>query len=254
MDVITIENPLPDIAIVRINRPEALNALNTAVFQALKSFLEITALQNKYKAVILTGTGDKAFIAGADIREMQKMNADQMFQYSQLGQHVADVLETAPYLTLAAINGFALGGGLEMALACDFIYATKGAKMGMPEVSLGLIPGFGGIQRLQNIIGKRLAKELIMSGRSFYAEEAKEMGIVNHLSNRDQLLEDCINIAKKIVSNPFSAIMQVKRAINVGSQMKFDSALELERNMFSACSETQECKIALKNFLEKRKG
>lgn len=242
------------IGILRINRPEALNALNLAVLLELRSFLENTVRQEKLKAIILTGTGDKAFISGADIREMQKMNSTEISEFCRLGQHVADMLETAPYLTIAAINGYALGGGLEMALACDFIYANKNSKIGLPEVSLGLIPGFGGTQRLQSAVGIRMAKELIMSGKTISAEFGKEIGIINQLCEPEELISKSREIAEKVISHSFTAVMQAKRAINFGSQMKFESALELERNMFAACFETKERREAMTAFLEKSKG
>lgn len=253
MQYLTIEKH-NDLGILRINRPEALNALNTAVLQELRYFLEATALQDKYKAIILTGTGEKAFIAGADIKEMNKMNSKEIITFSQLGQNVSNILATAPYLTIAAVNGYALGAGLEMALACDFICASSQAKLGLPEVTLGLIPGFGGAQRMLRAIGMRMTKELLMSGKSINAEEAKELGLVNHVFDHENLLKKCIELANEITSKPFNAVLQGKRAINLGAEMKLESALELETNMFAACFETIERQTAMSAFLEKRKG
>lgn len=243
-----------EVGILRINRPQVLNALNSAVLEEMRVFLEITAREQKLKAVILTGTGNKAFIAGADIREMQGFDQKQMQLFCKLGQNVANILETAPYLTIAAVNGYALGGGLEMALACDFIYASQHANFGLPEVSLGLIPGFGGNQRLTRAAGTRVAKELIMSGRSFTADKAKEIGVINQICEPDALLQQSLDTAAEIIKNSFTAIIQAKRVINYSIEMSTTEAEELERNVCAACFDTNERRIAMKTFLNNRKG
>ena len=193
------EKHAADIGILRINRPDVHNALNLALLEEILNFLKIKALEENCKAVILTGAGEKSFIAGADIKEMNGFSSLQMLRFCELGQEVTFALETAPFLTIAAINGYALGGGLEMALACDFIYASNNAKMGSPEVKLGIIPGFGGTQRLSRAIGSRKAKELIMSGRTILPEEALEMAIVNKICPEETLLRECTNTAYEIV-------------------------------------------------------
>ncbi len=187
------------VGIFKINRPEVLNALNKKLLEEFLLFLDLIPRTQQIKALILTGEGEKAFIAGADIKEMQGMDFLQMKQFCELGQKVTLALENAPFLTVAAVNGYALGGGLEMALACDFIYASKTAKVGLPEVSLGIIPGFGGTQRLARAIGTRLAKEMIMSGKVISAEEAQKLGIINHLSEPQDLLKDCFQIIESIL-------------------------------------------------------
>lgn len=240
------------IAILKVNRPEALNVLNQETLSQILEFLTNTARKEGYKAVILAGEGKKAFIAGADIKEMQAMTHIQMLQFCELGQQVASALENSPFLTIAAVNGFALGGGLEMALACDFIYASKNAKMGLPEVKLGIIPGFGGTQRLSRAIGTRKAKELVMSGRMISAETALEMGIVNKVCEEDSLLEEVQQVAKEITQNSFLAIMQAKRAIDKGNSMGLTEALELEKNMCAVCFSTSERLEAMNAFLSKR--
>lgn len=238
-------------AILSINRPEVLNSLNFNVLEELKQFFEITIIEEQIRAVILTGSGDKAFIAGADVKEMSTMDHATMIQFIQLGQHVANLIETSPALVIAAVNGYALGGGLEMALASDFIYSSQNAKFGLPEVLLGLIPGFGGTQRLSQAIGSRKAKELTLSGKIVPAEEAKELGLVNEIYSSDQLLNACVDFAKTICTLSSTAIINAKKAINGGMTPKMDSGLELERNLFSACFETEESKKAINAFLLK---
>ncbi|KKL68762.1 hypothetical protein LCGC14_2121730 [marine sediment metagenome] len=164
--------------ILKVNRPEALNALNRAVLEELQRFLSSGVSSENIRALIFTGEG-KAFIAGADIKEMQALDGAGIGEFCELGQGVTNSLASLEMVTIAAVNGFALGGGLEMALACDFIYASTGAKLGQPEVTLGIIPGFGGTQRLSRAVGVRLAKELITTGRFLGAEEALRIGLVN---------------------------------------------------------------------------
>lgn len=241
-----------NIAVIKVNRPKVLNALNKDVLKEMQRFLEATALEKKVKAVILTGEGDKAFIAGADIKEMNSYNKHQILEFCQLGQNVANALETAPFLTIAAVNGFALGGGLEMALACDFIYASDKAVLGLPETTLGLIPGFGGSQRLSRAIGTRSAKELIMSGRKIDAKTAESLGIVNRVCSPPELLSQCKQTTQEILKNSFSAVIGAKNAINCGMQLGLTSALELERNIFLSCFETPERNAAMTKFLQKQ--
>lgn len=240
-----------DIGILSINRPEVLNALNLVIIEEMYEFLSRKFLEEKCKALILTGSGEKSFIAGADIKEMNELNTIEMLHFCELGQKVTLALERAPYLTIAAVNGYALGGGLEMALACDFIYASKSAKMGFPEVHLGIIPGFGGTQRLSRAIGTRKAKEMIMSGRTVLADEAFELGIVNKVCDEENLIKDCINIAYEITKNSFTAIRQAKQAIDCGAQMSLTEALELERNMCAVCFDTNERRVGITAFLDR---
>lgn len=240
------------IAILKINRPQVRNALNQATLKEMLHFLEKIALEKQLKVIILTGSGDKAFIAGADIKEMAGLTPTQMLQFSALGQNVANVLETAPFVTIAAVNGYTFGGGLEMALACDFIYASRTAQMGLPEVTLGLIPGFGGTQRLSDAVGSRVAKELMMTGKSLTAEEAKNIGIVNRICEPQNLITECLETAKSILKHSFSAVLGVKNAVNGGMQLGVLSALELEKNICAACFDTIERNNAMKAFLERK--
>jgi len=233
-------------AVLKVNRPQALNALNEETLTELLEFLEKESSRDQLRALILTGAGDKAFIAGADIKAMQHMSALQMLQFCRLGQRVGTLLETAPFLTIAAVNGYALGGGLEIALACDFMYCSRNAKLGFPEVTLGIIPGFGGTQRASRAVGTRHAKELIMSGKTITAEQALEIGMVNKLCENDQLIPNALETAASIVKHSKTAVIQAKNAIQTGYPLSMGDALELERNM---------CAVrlnAMAAFVEKR--
>ena len=235
-----------------VNRPQALNALNGEVIEELLNFLVHPSAHEGMQALILTGAGEKAFIAGADIKEMEKLNHLEMLKLCSLGQAVGNALENAPFPTIAAVNGYALGGGLEMALACDFIYCSTKAKLGLPEITLGLIPGFGGTQRLSRAVGTRRAKEMIMNGKPVDAQKAKEIGIVNEIFDPEDLLEACHRAAKEIIAYSPIALIQAKRAINHGYSLAMADALELEKNMFAVCFDTPERAKAMRQFIEKR--
>lgn len=238
------------IFILKINRPDVLNALNRATLLELLGFLKNPPAE--CKAIILTGAGEKAFIAGADIKEMGQMSPQDMLEFCNLGQHVADLLEKGPYLTIAAVNGYALGGGLEMALACDFIYASSTALLGLPEVKLGLIPGFGGTQRLSRRVGLSFAKELIMSGRKISAHEALHLRIINKMCDFPALLNDALAVAKEILSHSFEAVIQAKFAVNASSLFDVETGLELERNVCAVCFASDERKKAMDAFLKRK--
>lgn len=241
------------IGILEFNRPEVLNALSFGLLNELDQFLSRDLPQKNIRVLILTGSGEKAFIAGADIKEMQKMNHMEMLRFLDLGQRVSKFLEEMDKITIAAVNGYALGGGLEMALGCDFIYATNSAKLGLPEVSLGLIPGFGGTQRLCRTVGNRMAKELVMTGRMIDAQEALRIGLVNRLVDTpDELMEAAKNTANEINKNAFSAVTQAKRAINSGSSMAQNEALEMEKQCCTVCFATDDRLEGMTAFLEKR--
>ncbi|MBW8003539.1 MAG: 3-hydroxybutyryl-CoA dehydrogenase, partial [Planctomycetes bacterium] len=186
------------LGLLKINRPQALNALNRALLEELDRFLSTQITSENIRVLILTGEG-KAFIAGADIKEMQSFNESQIREFCNLGHRVARRLETLEQVTIAAVNGYALGGGLEMALACDFIYAASNARLGQPEVSLGVIPGFGGTQRLSRAVGTRKAKEMISTGQLLDAEESLRFGLVNKVVEPDRLLDEAMGAAEKII-------------------------------------------------------
>jgi enoyl-CoA hydratase len=239
------------VAVVKVNRPDVLNALSQAVLVELEDFLGDVASTGSIRAIILTGEGHKSFIAGADIREMQGLSLLEMLSFSHLGQRVASALEDGPFLTIAAINGFALGGGLEMALACDIIYASDSARFGFPEVTLGLIPGFGGTQRLSRSVGLHRAKEMILTGKSITSQQAFQMGLINRLCPADTLLEEALATAKLVSEYPETAIRQAKRAIVIGASLSITEALELESNMFSVCGGDPESAALLEAFINK---
>jgi enoyl-CoA hydratase len=241
------------IGILKINRPKALNALNRALLTELEGFLASGAKAEGIRALILTGEGEKAFVAGADIREMNALDTMGMLDFLALGQRVTCMLEEADMATIAAVNGFALGGGLELALACDFIYASSSAKLGCPEVGLGIIPGFGATQRLPRAVGGRMAKELIMSGRTLGADEAGRIGLVNKVVEPGKLLEECLGIAGKILGNGFDAVNQAKKVVNHGAAVPLKDGLVLERNAFTVCFNTPGRTEGMNAFLEKRK-
>ncbi len=235
-----------DIGILTINRPAKLNALNIQVHRELKDCLSKIS-HSSLKGLILIGEGEKAFIAGADIAEMKPMTTGEARAFSELGQQVTVLLENLPYPTIAAVNGFALGGGFEMAMSCDFIFATNNAVFGLPEVKLGLIPGFGGTQRLSKIVGERRAKEIMLSGRNVTAQEAKSLGIALELfDNKQALLEGCHNWFKLSLGNSPAAIAKAKRTMGRG--------LDSEAVAFGEIFQTPEMIEGTSAFLEKRKA
>lgn len=241
------------IGIISLNRPDQLNALNEKVLDELRLFLE-SAYKRKLKGLIFTGVGEKAFIAGADIKEMVGMGEQVAQDFSYKGQQVTLMLEELRFPVIAAVNGFALGGGFEMALACDFIFSTENAIFGLPEVSLGLIPGFGGTQRLAKIIGRNKAKELVYSAKKINAKEAKELGIVlNIYSNKDELMSACKTWINNTSTNSLNAIGAVKFVINRGIDLSNEEGLKYERSHFGKMFNSFDMKEGTSAFLEKRK-
>ncbi|MDI6708738.1 MAG: enoyl-CoA hydratase-related protein [Candidatus Thermoplasmatota archaeon] len=238
------------IGIITICRPP-MNALNTEVLLELKALLEEVEKSQLLKALIITGEGDKAFVAGADIKELKDKNAAQALEFAKIGQEVLDKIENLPMPVIAAVNGYALGGGTELALACDFVIASSNAKFGQPEVKLGIIPGFGGTQRLARLLNKNYAKHLIFTGETIDANEAYRIGLANKVVAQKELLNAAKELAAKIQSCRV-AISYAKEAINKGLEVPLEKGLELERNAFSKCFETQDSKEGLEAFLQKR--
>lgn len=242
-----------DLGILVINRPSKLNALNIQVLSELKVLLS-ELVQSPLKGLIVTGEGEKAFIAGADIAEMKPMSTGLAQDFSELGQQVTQLFEALPFPVVAAVNGFALGGGFEMALACDFIFATQNAVFGLPEVKLGLIPGFGATQRLHRVVGERRAKELTYSGRNVTAEEAKSLGIALDLfATKEELMQNVRQWFEVTFKNSSYAISRVKMAINEGHSMPMDAGLKVERREFSNIFQTPDMVEGTTAFIEKRK-
>ena len=242
-----------NICIVKINNPQALNALNTTVLSELDCAFSEIASDNSISAVILTGEG-KAFVAGADIAQMSTMNAAEGKAFGEKGAAVFRKIELLDKPVIAAINGFALGGGCELAMCCDIRIASAKAKMGQPEVGLGITPGFSGTQRLPRIVGMSVAKELIYTADVINAEEAYRIGLVNKVVEPEALMDSALAMAKKIAKKAPIAVKYSKEAINRGMQTDLDSAIAIEANLFGLCFSTEDQKEGMAAFLEKREA
>jgi enoyl-CoA hydratase len=240
------------VVIVTIDRPKALNALNLQTLEELYHCFSDLAKDEGTLVVILTGAGEKSFVAGADISHMQKLGVIEAGRFAQLGQKVLKAIEELPQPVIAAINGFALGGGCEIAISCDIRYASENAKFGQPEVNLGVIPGFGGTQRLPRLIGKGLANELLFSGGMIEATEAYRIGLVNKVFPQSELLEKCLVLAQTIASRGPLAVRLCKEAVNNGMEMDLSRACRYEADLFSICFASEEQKEGMLAFLEKR--
>ncbi len=251
MELVRIEYK-DSFAWIVIDRPKALNALNQQVLRELGEALDEVAGRDDVRCVLLTGGGAKAFVAGADIAEMGAMNEKQALEFTSLGHAVADKLADLAVPTIAVVAGFALGGGTEMALACDFIIAGENAIFGQPEVDLGVIPGFGGTQRLARRVGQARAAELIFTGRRIDAEEAQRIGLVVHIFSNETLKEEAEKIASRIGAKGPVAIRLAKRALRAGIETDLRRGNEIERWAFSQCFDTSDQKEGMAAFLEKR--
>jgi enoyl-CoA hydratase len=252
---ILIEKVEPGIAVVKINRPKALNALNGATLRELRlAFLAIAA-DESVRVLVLTGEGEKAFIAGADISEMKDLTPADGVLFSQLGHEVAKLLETMPKPAIAAVNGFALGGGTEMAIACDFIVASEKAVFGQPEVSLGIIPGFGGCFRLSRAVGLPRAKELIYSGRRVKADEALRIGLCSHVLPAEGFMPAVLEIAKGIAAQSASAIRKAKALmVEFSESQGLHQKIDGEAHAFGRLMGSFDQREGMGAFVEKRKA
>ncbi|KXZ40148.1 enoyl-CoA hydratase [Alkalithermobacter thermoalcaliphilus JW-YL-7 = DSM 7308] len=237
-----------NIGLLKINRPKHLNSLNKQTLKELDNLIDDLKKDDDLLVLIITGEGEKAFVAGADIKEMKDMTSIEALEFSKYGNEVFFKLETLNKVVIAAINGFCLGGGLELALACDIRISSKVSKFGQPEVNLGIIPGFGATQRLTNIIGISKAKQMIFTGDIIDASEALNLGIVNSIS--DDPLSDAIKIANKITSKGFKAIIQAKKAINLSYSKAL--LLDYESECFANCFSTKDQKEGMSAFIQKR--
>jgi enoyl-CoA hydratase len=237
---------------VTVDRPEALNALDQAVLTELRDRLAELAADGNVRAVVLTGAGDRAFIAGADIKEMSAMGVEEALAWGELGHEVGRLLETMPKPTIAAINGFALGGGCELALACDIRYAAATAKLGQPEVSIGIIPGWGGTQRLARTAGLGFAKELVYTGRMVDAEEAQARGLVNAVFAPELLMEQALELARALAAKSPLVLARAKDLTNRALQGELDSGLADEASAFAKLFASEDQKEGMAAFLEKR--
>ena len=240
-------------ATLTINRPEALNAFNEDVIEELEFVIEETIQDDKVGVIIITGAGEKSFIAGADIKAMQKMDQASALDFGEKGQLLTKMIENSPKPVIAAVNGFALGGGCEISLACHIRIASENAIFSQPEVSLGILPGWGGTQRLPRIIGYGLANEMIVSGKMVDAKEALRIGLVNHVVALTDLLDKCNEVASQILKNGPNAIAQSLKCINGSIGLDLESGLKMEVTRFSELFSTDETKEGLSAFVEKRK-
>lgn len=240
------------VGIITINRPKALNALNSQVLEELDATFSAVDL-NTIRCLILTGAGEKSFVAGADIAEMSTLTKAEGEAFGKKGNDVFRKIETFPIPVIAAVNGFALGGGCEISMSCDIRICSENAVFGQPEVGLGITPGFGGTQRLARVVGVGKAKEMIYSARNIKAEEAYRIGLVNNVYPIEELIPAAKKLASIIAANAPIAVRNCKKAINDGLQVDMDQAVVIEEKLFGGCFETEDQKAGMGNFLEKDK-
>ena len=241
------------IATVIINRPEVLNALNKDTISEIAAAVDELDADKKIKVAILTGEGDKAFIAGADIKQMAGMTSLEAKKFAELGHNMLFKIENSRIPFIAAINGYALGGGCEVLMTCDICIAAKSAKMGQPEINLGVHPGFGGTQRLPRLVGKMKAKELLLTGKNIDAEEACKIGLVNMVVDDDKLMDTANKLAGQIAGKSQIQTAFIKSLVNKGIDIDLNTACSLEISYFSSSFSTNDQKEGMKAFLEKRK-
>ncbi|MGL5053744.1 MAG: enoyl-CoA hydratase-related protein [Fusobacteriaceae bacterium] len=240
------------VCVVKINRPDFLNSLNEETYKEIHSCFMDLENNNTIDVIILTGEG-RSFVAGADISFMKNLTTKEAKEFGVLGTTAFNVVENMNKVVIGVINGFALGGGCELAMACDIRFASNHAKFGQPEVTLGITPGSGGTQRLPRLVGLAKAKELIYTGSIIEAEEAEKIGLVNKVIEHDNLMEYAFQIAKKISSNSKTAVQYSKEAINKGSQVDEATSMFIESSLFGLCFSTADQKEGMSAFLEKRK-
>ena len=240
------------VGVITINRPKALNALNSQVLEELDETFKAVDLETT-RALVLTGAGEKSFVAGADIGEMSTLTKAEGEAFGKKGNDVFRFIETFPIPVIAAINGFALGGGCEISMSCDIRICSDNAIFGQPEVGLGITPGFGGTQRLARIVGVGMAKQMIYSARNIKADEALRIGLVNAIYTQEELLPAAKKLAASIAANAPIAVRNCKKAINEGLEVDMDKAIVIEEKLFGDCFETEDQKAGMGNFLEKDK-
>jgi len=249
--IVEIEKP---IAIVTVNRPKVLNALNLETVGELGAAYAMLEANPDVRAIIMTGSGEKAFVAGADITEFRGKTAPEMIPFAKKGHDVARIMESMGKPIIAAVNGYALGGGCEMAMACDMRFAADTAKFGQPEILLGLIPGMGGTQRLSRLVGLGIARELVYGGEQITAQRAYEIGLVNRVFPAAQLLEETKKFALKLAAKPSHALKMAKLAMNYGYDLSLDNGLMVETQCFAQCWSHPDLEEGVSAFIDKRKA
>lgn len=241
------------VAILTLNRPTALNAMNRDLIEALAHALKELEDAPDVHAIILTGAGEKAFCAGADIAGMQDMAPHQAMEWGRRGQALGTLIENHPKLVIAAVNGYALGGGMELAMACDWVVASPNAKFGQPEVRIGVVPGFGGTQRLTRHAGRQVAKWMCTTGEQIDAETAHRLGIVLRIAPQDKLVDECVKMVAPVAANAPIAVRLVKELVHQGANIPLDAACALELDAFALTFSTKDQKEGMKAFVEKRR-
>ena len=239
------------VGVITINRPKALNALNSEVLDDLNAVFDGVD-QNEVRCLVLTGAGDKSFVAGADIGEMSTLTKEEGEAFGKKGNDLFRKIETFPLPVIAAVNGFALGGGNEIAMSCDFRICSDNAVFGQPETGLGITPGFGGTQRRARLVSPGYAKQLIYTARNIKADEAFRIGLVNQVTTQEELLPTCLKLANVIAGNAPIAVRNCKKAVNDGLQVNMDEAIVVEEKLFGDCFESYDQKEGMANFLRKK--
>ncbi len=241
------------VGVLTFNRPKALNALSAATLDEVADVIENVASNDSIRVLILTGAGDKAFVAGADINEFKGLNPLSARLFAEKGQGILFDIERLPKPVIACVNGFALGGGCEISMACDFIYASDKARFGQPEVNLGLIPGFGGTQRLSRLVGRAKAKELCMTGEMIDAQQGKELGLVAKVFPAEQLFDETMKVARALALKSAGVLRSVKRVVDGGFDLDLRNGCALEAEAFGVCFGSEDWHEGVSAFLEKRK-
>lgn len=249
---ITLATPEPGIHLLTINRPKSLNALNADTLDEIAAAVAQVGADTSARALLVTGAGEKAFVAGADISQMQNFDSVQAQAFSERGNRTFRAFEMLPVPAVALVNGYALGGGCELAMACDWIVASERAMFGQPEVNLGVVAGFGGTQRLTRLVGRAMAMDLLVTGRMVKADEALRIGLANQVVAPDQLLEKGVEIARMIASKGPVAVRLTKQIVQRGQDLDLANACQQEAYAFGLCCATEDQKEGMKAFLEKR--
>jgi enoyl-CoA hydratase len=249
---LTLATPEPGIYLLTINRPKSLNALNADTLDEIAAAVAEVGGDSGARALLVTGAGEKAFVAGADISQMQNFDSAQAQAFSERGNRTFRALEMLPVPVVALVNGYALGGGCELAMACDWIVASERAMFGQPEVNLGVVAGFGGTQRLTRLVGRAMAMDLLVTGRMVKADEALRIGLVNQVVAPEQILEKGLEIARSIASKGPVAVRLTKQIVQRGQDLDLANACQQEAYAFGLCCATEDQKEGMKAFLEKR--